>query len=207
MRACALQEWNTWLRSSARTWASPAASGSGCRVPDVSAYDAVATSVSVMVVVSVPAPELVQGAVVQVRFDGLSERAGGARSVVAGEAEVDLRLARLGPTRGHDLGARVEVHRLGAVDVRVAEERVLPAAERVGADRHGDRHVDADHPDLDVELEPASRSTVAREDRHAVREPARVDELDGILVGLDTHDREHRTEDLVLVHLHAGRHV
>ena len=34
MSACALHEWNTWARSSARTAASATGSGSGCRVPD-----------------------------------------------------------------------------------------------------------------------------------------------------------------------------
>ena len=45
------------------------------------------------------------------------------------EAEVDLRRGRVGPARRDDLAARVEVDPLGPVDVPVAEERRLPAAE------------------------------------------------------------------------------
>src|SRR3954463_11154511 len=37
----------------------------------------------------------------------------------------------VGPARRDDLPARVEPHALGAVDVVVAEQRVLPAAEAV----------------------------------------------------------------------------
>ena len=73
-------------------------------------------------------------------------------------AEVELgrrRAAR--PAAGDHLAARVEPHRLRAVDVALAEQRVLPAAERVPADRHRDRHVDADHADVHGPLERAGR--------------------------------------------------
>ena len=63
----------------------------------------------------------------------------------AREAQVDLARARVRPARRDDLAARVELHALGAVHVQVAEERRLPAAERVVRDRHRDGHVDADH--------------------------------------------------------------
>src|SRR3954464_4618097 len=71
----------------------------------------------------------------------------------------------VGPARGYDLAARVELHALGAVDVVVAEQRVLPAAEAVEAHRHGDRDVDADHADLDAAPELARRVSGAGEDR------------------------------------------
>src|SRR5438552_7523345 len=50
------------------------------------------------------------------------------------EAEIDPRRRGIGPARGDDLAARVEVDRLGPVDVPVAEERRLPPAERVVGD-------------------------------------------------------------------------
>src|SRR2546425_12372407 len=71
------------------------------------------------------------------------------------EAEVDLRRGRIRPARRDDLAARVEVDPLRPVDVAVAEERRLPPPERVGRDPHPDRHVDADHARLHVELELA----------------------------------------------------
>src|SRR5256885_16752848 len=46
--------------------------------------------------------------------------------------------------------ARVELDRVGAVGVQVAEEAALPAREREEGDRGRHAHVDADHPDLDV---------------------------------------------------------
>src|SRR3954466_16138377 len=88
----------------------------------------------------------------------------GRRLSVCREAQADLALARLRPARGHDLAARVEVERLRAVHVRVAEERVFPSAERERADGHGDGDVDPDHADLDVELELACGLAVAGED-------------------------------------------
>src|SRR5690348_1120445 len=84
------------------------------------------------------------------------------------EAEVDLRTGRVGPARGDHLAAGVELDPLGPVHVGVAEERVLPAAEGVVGDRHRDRHVDADHADLDLELEAPGRAAVAGEDGRAV---------------------------------------
>ena len=61
--------------------------------------------------------------------------------------------------------SREEVHPVGAVGVGVAEERVLPPSERVVGDRHRDRDVDADHPDLDLVLEPPGGAAVVGEDR------------------------------------------
>ena len=83
------------------------------------------------------------------------------RLLLGGEVQVDPPTtatadhvgAGVGPAGGDDLAAGVEVHALGAVGVGVAEQRGLPAAERVVGHRHRDRHVDADHPDLDLVLE------------------------------------------------------
>src|ERR1700759_1871192 len=60
------------------------------------------------------------------------------RSAGLGEAQVDLRGGGIAPARGDDLRAGVEVYPLGPVDVPVAEERGLPAAEAVVGDGHRD---------------------------------------------------------------------
>ena len=65
-----------------------------------------------------------------------------------GEARAVLDARR--PARGHRLGPGVEADRIRPVLVQVAEARALPAAEGVVGDRHRDRHVDADHADLDL---------------------------------------------------------
>ena len=103
--------------------------------------------------------------------------------------EVHVRLVqRLGPARRDDLAARVEADALGAVDVVVAEQRLLPAAEGVEAHRDRDRHVDADHPDLDLALEGAGGLAGGGEDRGAVGERVGVDEVDRLVERVDAHD-------------------
>src|ERR1700732_1939737 len=54
------------------------------------------------------------------------------------------------PARGHRLGVGVEADRIRPVLVEIAEAGLLPAAEGVVGDRHRDRHVDADHADIDL---------------------------------------------------------
>ena len=84
---------------------------------------------------------------------------------------------------------------------------LLPAAEGVVRDRHGDRHVDPDHADLDLVLEPTRRAAVVGEDRGAVAVRVRVHERERVVVAVDAQDREHRTEDLVGVERHVRCHV
>ena len=95
--------------------------------------------------------------------------------------------------RHHELGAlgdalrpalhdgllpRVEAHAFFAVDVHVAEQAVLPAAEAVPGHRHRDRHVDAHHADLDAARELARHVAIAREAGDAIAELMRIDQLD-----------------------------
>src|SRR3954454_22519077 len=63
---------------------------------------------------------------------------------------------------GDRLLARVEVDGVGAVGVQVAQEAVLPAAEREEGHRRRDADVDADHPGLDVVAEAADRAAGLR---------------------------------------------
>src|SRR5689334_18998781 len=79
-------------------------------------------------------------------------------------AEVGARLDALAPARGHGLHARVEAYALGTVLVHVAEDRVLPAPERVERQGHRDRHVDPDHAAVHLVGEVARDVAVAGED-------------------------------------------
>src|SRR5260370_26630299 len=72
------------------------------------------------------------------------------------------------PARGDGLGLGVEADRIRAVLVEIAKAGLLPATESVIGDRHRDRHVDADHADIDLGREIARRITVASEDRDAI---------------------------------------
>jgi two-component system OmpR family sensor kinase len=117
------------------------------------------------------------------------------------------RTPRRRPALRDGLALGVEAHRVRPVGVQVAEQRALPAAERVVGHRHRQRHVDAHHADLDVVAEVARRLAVAGEDAGAVAVFVRVDQLHGFLQRLDAHDAEHRAEDLFLVDRHAGLDV
>src|SRR6478735_5578215 len=120
-------------------------------------------------------------------------------SSVLREPEVDRAGGGVGPAARDDLAAGVEVDPFRPVHVRVAEEARLPAAEAVVAHRHRDRHVDAHHADVDVELELAGGAAVAGEDRRAVAERVVVDEGQALLVAGHPLHAEHWSEDLVVV--------
>ena len=70
--------------------------------------------------------------------------------------------------------------------------------------RHRDRHVDADHADLDGIGEGAGGITVAGEYRGAIAVFMVVDHLDGVVEGAGANDRKNRSEDFFLVDGHVG---
>src|SRR6267154_3815948 len=72
------------------------------------------------------------------------------------------------PARGDGLGLGVEADRIRTMLVEIAEAGLLPAAERIIGDRHRDRHVDADHADIDAGSKIARGIAVAGEDRNPV---------------------------------------
>src|SRR5258708_8334579 len=104
------------------------------------------------------------------------------------------------PARGHGLGLGVKADRIRAVLVEIAEAGLLPAAEGVIRNRHRDRHVDADHADIDLGGEVACRVTIAGEDRNAVAIVMIGWQRQRLLVIVGAHHREHRSENLFLVH-------
>ena len=81
--------------------------------------------------------------------------------------------------------------------------RRLPAAEAVVADRDRDGHVDADHADLHLVLEPAGGAAVVGEDRGAVAVRVGVDQVQALVVAVDADDGQHRAEDLLGVDAHV----
>ncbi len=113
----------------------------------------------------------------------------------------------VGQRDGDRLQLGVEADTLGTMHVVVAEQRGLPAAEAVERHRHRDRHVDADHADLDLVRELARRVAVAGEDGGAVAVFVLVDHAGRRLVVRRTHDRQHRAEDLLLIDRHVGGDV
>src|SRR6266702_7494465 len=72
------------------------------------------------------------------------------------------------PARGDGLGLGVEADRIRAVLVEIAEAGLLPAAEGVIGDRHRDRHIEADHADIDLGRKIARGVAVAGEDRDTI---------------------------------------
>ena len=124
--------------------------------------------------------------------------------LVAGEGELcGFAHAAGGPALGDGLAAGEEVHAVGAVHAVVAKRGALPAAEAVVGDRHRQRHVDADHADLDVVAEVARRFAVAGEDAGAVAVFVGVDQVHRFCHRADAHHAQHRAENFFLVGCHA----
>ena len=99
------------------------------------------------------------------------------------------------------------MHAVHAVGVGVAEQRGFPAAEAVVGHRYRDGDIDADHAHFDLVLEAPCSAAVVGEDRGAVAVGVVVDQIQGLVVGLDAHHRQHRAEDLVGVDAHLGGDV
>src|SRR5436190_22656040 len=85
--------------------------------------------------------------------------------------------AGIGPAAGDHFGARVELYALWTIDVKVPEQRRLPAAEAVVRHRNGDRNVHPHHSRVHVELKLARRAAIASEDRDAVAVGVLIDDV------------------------------
>src|SRR5437588_3919485 len=72
------------------------------------------------------------------------------RSIHRRDRELRALLDAGRPARGDRLGLGVKPDRIRTVLVEIAEAGFLPTAKRVVGDRHRDRHVDADHADIDA---------------------------------------------------------
>src|SRR5882724_6172419 len=72
------------------------------------------------------------------------------------------------PARGDGFCLGVEAHRIRTMLVEIAKARLLPAAKSIVRDRHRDRHVDADHADIDARRKIARGVAIAGEDRNTV---------------------------------------
>ena len=108
----------------------------------------------------------------------------------------------LGPAGRDGLGAGVELHSLRAVDVQIAEERLLPAAKREEGHGHRDGDVHPHHPHLHLVLEALRRRAGAGEDGGAVAVGVRVDDREGLLERAGAEHDQHWPEDLLAVDRH-----
>ncbi|KAJ6446052.1 CMGC/SRPK protein kinase [Purpureocillium lavendulum] len=102
-----------------------------------------------------------------------------------------------------EVDAGLAVEGIGAA----AGDTLLVAGEGEHGQRDGDGHVDADLAGLDVAAERLGRGAGAREDGNAVAVLVLVDELDGVVDGVDVEAHEDGAEDLLPVARHVGRHV
>src|SRR5687768_7534750 len=111
---------------------------------------------------------------------------------------VGRRLRRGGePAGGDRLLPGVELDRLGALDVQVAEEGLVPAGEREPGHRGGDADVDADHAGVEVLLELAGGVAGTGEDARAVAVWALSADGEGFVEVGRADDGEDGAEDLV----------
>src|SRR3954468_1227395 len=106
------------------------------------------------------------------------------------------------PARGDGLGLGVEADGIRAMLVEIAEAGFLPAAESVVSDRHRDRHVDADHADIDAGGKIARGVAVAGEDRNPVAVVVIGRQRQRLLVVMGAHHREHGAKNFFLVDAH-----
>src|SRR5438067_9075631 len=113
----------------------------------------------------------------------------------------------LRPALHHHLLLRVEVDRVAPLRVEVAEEAVLPAAEREVGDGGGDADVDADVADAGLVAELPGRGAAAGEEAGLVAEARAVHCLDGLVHVGDVDEAQDRSEDLGGRGLAARIHV
>src|SRR5437899_1257555 len=128
--------------------------------------------------------------------------------VVAWEGELRRFTHAAGrPALGDGLATREEVDTVGAVHAVVAEGGTLPAAEAVVGHRYWQRHVDADHANLDVVAEITCGLTVTGKDAGTVTVFVVIDQLHRFCHRVDAHHTQYRAENLFFVSVHAGLHV
>src|SRR3954453_12030609 len=116
---------------------------------------------------------------------------------IARPRSLDEELARLAvgvPARGDSRLARVEIDRIAAMGVQIAEERVLPAREREEGHGRRDADVHADHPGVAIVAVAAGDGPRLRKERGAVAVARAVDDRNRLIQRVDLHDREHRAE-------------
>src|ERR1700726_2762149 len=81
------------------------------------------------------------------------------------------------PTGRDRLQSRVETDAVRTVDVQVPEKRISPAAKTVECHRYRYRHVDPNHPPLDLTGECAGAPAVSSEYGRAVGKLVPIDEV------------------------------
>ncbi len=89
--------------------------------------------------------------------------------MLAGPDGIVMRIVgRFKPTSQCHLLPRVEMHTFGALDMQIAEERLVPAGE--WQPRHGGRHadIDTDHAGIEAPLEFAGGTAILGKDRSAI---------------------------------------
>src|SRR3954465_14933673 len=111
------------------------------------------------------------------------------------------------PALGDLLVLGPEADALLTMLVDVAEAGALPAAERVIGDGDRDRHVDADHADIDPGRELAGGVAVAGEDGDAIAIFMVGGEAQSLLEAVRADHLQDRTENLLLVGAEARLHM
>src|ERR1043165_1247883 len=111
------------------------------------------------------------------------------------------------PARYYHLLIGIEVDRILAVRLEVAEERSFCPAEGEERHRRGDADVHANHAHADAIPKLPRRFAALREDRRRVRESRAPHRFDPFVQRADVRDRRDRPEDLFLADRHVGLHA
>ena len=139
----------------------------------------------------------------------MKERRRNARVGLLGHGHREFRTFgdAVGPALHDALVARVKAHGFLAVCVMIAEQRSLPAPERMPRHRHRTRHVDAHHAHVNLPREYARCAAVGCEKRYAVPQFVRVDECYRTREIRQADNRQDRPENLFSIDAHIGLHV
>jgi len=91
--------------------------------------------------------------------------------------------------------------------VGIAQQRLLPATERIERDRGRNRHVDTNHARLHIKGEATGHTAIVGKYGRTVTKWLSVDDLQRLLVGVGMHDGEYRTKNLLGVDRGIQGHV
>src|SRR5262245_61233298 len=105
------------------------------------------------------------------------------------------------PSLDDDFLLGIEVNRIPALRVKIAEETILPTGERKIRHRSSDANVDPDVACTDFVPELAGSGTARREKASHVSVTAAIHELDRFIDRSHPHHAEHGTEHLGLCQL------
>ena len=108
---------------------------------------------------------------------------------------------------GDGLAPSPEPDTIWAVHGKVTEKRTLPSTKTLTGNRHRQRYIHSDHTHFNIIGEVPCRLTVAGENTGAVTVLMVIDQVHGLLLGLDPDYAEYWSEDFIFIYFHFRRNM